>query len=593
MNIVGQQMQVNTSAPAVKVSTEPKKTGTGVWVTILHVACIASFCLFMFWGLQGKTPVNGDDIHIIERVNHPTAEAQYDYLRWTQTRRHVVALLCKEYELAGKSFEIANFIWLCIYSLSAFACYFYLRGVFSPIVALTGAIAYLTYSSKYEPLTWWSAGAYTVVWFTFFCIMRLQESRLSFRVKCSLTALVTLGTMYIYEVLTCLIPVFSALLLAKRKREARRLTVSDWLFASLPIVVLLFHLITLASSSKPIYSSGLAQTVRGLPVQQRVAIGFTSALDATLGPKHQESVKQAYYSYRDFYEKEQPALRLLQWTAIALFAIGIIVSLRASIDLVPNMMAVRDNAIIGSVAFLISGIIGFVSNFCVTPSRLTGIPSIGLMIMVCVGLETVRMFACHSHGRMKLILSTVVVALIACVLCSSVREGQAFSSILRQAGQVEEFDLKLARKVKALHPIAGNGDELYVRMQRSPLETVGCWRNFSSGFNTDRAVEVFWYLYDVDPNSFNLTTTPERYPGEDKRMQAALEKWSKKGLEKVFPFYVDSRQNVFPINEIVLTDVQGKVLKRLDFSDKFKNVPVDQQVSQRIPIFSLPKNLRD
>ncbi len=584
-------MQVNTRPSAVKLSAEQKATEKGVWVTVLHVTCIACFCLFMFWGLQGKTPVNGDDIHVIERVNHPTAETRYDYLRWTQTRRHVVALLCSEYELAGKSFETANLIWLGIYSLSAFACYFYLRGVFSPIVALTGAIAYLTYSSKYEPLTWWSAGAYTVVWLIFFVLMRLQDSRLSFPVKSSLTALVILGTMYIYEVLTCLVPFFSALLLAKRKREVRRLTMSDYLFASLPIVVLLIHLGTLASNPNPIYSSGMAQTVRGLPLQQRAAIGFTSALDATLGPKHQQSVKQAYLSYRDFYEKGQPFLKMLQWLAIAVFVIGIGISLRASIDLVPNMMAVRDNAIIGSVALFLSGIIGFVSNFCVTPSRLTGIPSIGLMILVCAGLETVRMLAWRSNGRIKLLLSTVVVALITCVLCFSIREGQAFSSILRQVGQIEEFDAKLAKKIKALHPVAGNGDELYVRMQRSPLEAVGCWRNFFSGFNTDRAVEVFWYLYDVDPDSFGLTTTPERYPGEDKRMQYVVEKWSNKGLDKVFPFYVDSRQNVFPINQIVLTDIHGKELKRLDFSDKFQNVPVDQQVSQRIPIFSLPKNL--
>lgn len=558
--------------------------------TLLHFICIGSFALFMFWGLEGKTPVNGDDVHVVQIANHPPAQYQYDYLSWTRARRHVVDLLCAEYKLAGKSLETANLIWLSLYVASAFACYLYLRKVFSPVVALTGAVAYLTYSSKYEPLTWWSAGAYTVIWLTFFGLLRLLESHVSFRVKSVLTAAVVLASMYIYEVFTCLVPVFSALLLMQRKRETHRLTRSDWMFASLPMVVLVIHLATLASSPKPIYSTGMTPIVRGLPLTNRIALGFTSALDATVGPKHQRIVKQAYYSYRDFYEKEQPLLKTFQWCAVALFVLGIVASAVPSIRVAPNMVVIRDQALIGAVALFVSGVIGFVSNFCITPSRLTGIPSIGLMILVCAGLETLLWFSWRSSGPRKIATLTAIAASLVAVLSLSVREGQAFSSLLRQAGQVNAFDLKLAKKLQGMHPTPGTGDELYIRMQRSPLEVVGCWRNFFSGFNTGRANELMWFLYDVDTNSLNLTCTPEQYPGEDERMQVIVQNWAKNGLDKVFPFYIDNSQNIFPIKEIVLTDRQDHELKRINFSSKFNKFPSEKQLSQRIPILTLPEN---
>lgn len=559
--------------------------------TLLHLVCIASFALFMFWGLEGRAPINGDDIHVLQIANHPPAHYQYDYLTWTRARRHVVGLLCTEYNLAGKSVETANLIWLAVYVASAFACYVYLRKVFSPVVALTGAVAYLTYSSKYEPLTWWSAGAYTFIWLTFFALLRLFESNLSFRIKSVLTAAVILASMYIYEVFFCLVPVFSALLLVRRKREMHRLTRSDWMFASLPIVVLIIHVATLASSPTPIYAGGMTSVVEGIPLVKRVALGFTSALDATCGPKHQRIVKQAYHAYRDFYEKDTPWLKAFQWSAVALFVLGIAAAFKSSIRVSPNMVAVREQALIGAAALFVSAVIGFVSNFCTTPSRLTGIPSIGLMILVCAGLETLIWFAWRSSGRRRIATSIILAGLLIVVLGRSVREGQAFSSLLRQSGQISAFDLDLARKLQALHPVAAKGDELYVRMQRAPLEVVGCWRNFISGFSTGRANESMWFLYDIETNIMNLTCTPERFPGEAERMQAIVENWAKTGLDKVFPFYIDNHnRNVIPMKEIILTDREDHELKRIDFSAKFNNFPRDKQLSQRIPILALPEN---
>ena len=162
--------------------------------------------------------------------------------------------------------------------------------------------------------------------------------------------------------------------------------------------------------------------------------------------------------------------------------------------------------------------------------------------------------------------------------------------MLQQAREVNEFDVKIANEIKALHPVAAEDDEIYVRMPRVPNEVVGRWQNFWSGFNTGRANETFWYLYNVDPGVIRFSCTPFMNPGEDTRMQVIVQEWCKHGLTKVYPFYVDDHQHVFPIKKIVLTDLGGHDLKTLDFSQQFKGFAGPVADTQRIPIISLPAN---
>ncbi|CAN5170388.1 hypothetical protein BH10CYA1_BH10CYA1_38860 [soil metagenome] len=560
-------------------------------VTLVHLLCIASFAAFLTWGLQGKVPINGDDIRVTRRMALHRINYKYDYLKWTGYRYHVIGLLNGELQLAGNSIEKANLLWLSIYVASAFACYAYLRKVVTPSIAMSGAVFYLCYCSKFEPLTWWSAGGYTIIWLTFFLLMRLLESKLPFRTKAVAVTLVTWASLYIYEVFTVLIPLFSLLLLLRQKRKNGLLRKSDWLYASLPMIALTIHIATLASVSEPIYNLDPA-TVNKIPISERVAAGFSSALDATIGPKHNAIVKHASHSFRHFVLKEQPILRVLMWTSICLFIAGIAIGTTWTFAEAPSAVTVGEHALIGATALFVSAFIGFVSNFCVTPSRLTGIPSIGLMILMCTALEALLLIARRTTGWKKYAAVTTCTVGLVLVLLGTVREGQAFNSLLRQAGEVNDFDMRIARKIQALQPFASKGDEIYVRMPRAQSEVGGRWTNFWSGFNSGRANETLWYLYDVPPGDIIFNCSPYRCGGENDRMQQIVEGWSSRGIRTVAPFYVDDNGDAFAINRLDLTDSKGRVLKSLDFSSKFSHLPDTAKVSQSIPINSLPAQLR-
>lgn len=586
---LGELASVNRADGSSGGIRHTRKTKTTL-LTALHLCCIAVFAIFICWGAQGKAPINGDDIRVLHRLmlkrtNH------YDYLSWTRSRSHVVALLYDEFKLAGDSLERANLIWLGIYVASGFAAYFYLRMIFSPNVALTGAIFYLCYASKFEPLTWWSAGAYTIIWTAFFGLMAALESKLSFRTKCLLVSAIVFSSLYIYEVFLVLVPFISAILLAKRMRETRKLKRSDWLLALLPLILTVIHVGTLASADKPIFLFEKS-TVDKAPFEARLTSGFTSALDATVGRKHALHVKNAVHAYRDFYAKDEPVLNVLLWTGIGLFLLALIYGARTTLVYAPNMVAVGENAIIGAVALFISAFIGFVSNFMVTPSRLTGIPSIGLMLLVCAAIELICFLARRTTGIKRRIL--VAIALVAPLLplVVAAREGQAFCSLLKQAGEVDEFDLKIAKQIKVFHPTVNAGDEIYVRIPRASNELVGRWQNFWSGFNSGRAFETLWYVYDVDPGMVTYSGTPYKRPGEIDRMQDVVENWAKTGVKQVYPFVVDEHQTVAPVTQIILTDLDGHKLKALDFSPQFRHLSPCPENTQEIPIHSLPTQLQ-
>ncbi|MFN8553672.1 MAG: hypothetical protein U0103_19540 [Candidatus Obscuribacterales bacterium] len=557
-------------------------------LTLLHLFCIGIFAAFLCWGQTGQAPINGDDVGVLQRTMLQHTNYNYDYVVWTQLRLHVVGLLYGEYKLAGSSLETANLIWLGIYVLSAFAGYAYLRKVFSPTVALTGAIFYLCYSSKYEPLTWWSAGAYTVIWLAFFGLMYAFESKWSYRVKSVVVTAIIAASMYLYEVFIVLVPVLSALMLLRRKREVDRLSKSDWILAALPIIFVAVHVLTLASTPEPIFNP--SKGVRGgASLVQRIGRGFSSAIDATMGPAHNRTVKQASGVYKEFYQRETPALNLIMCAGIAAFMISLVLGARVAINSAPSVVAVNETALIGAVALFVSAFIGFVSNYCITPSRLTGIPSIGLMLLVCAALEWTFIFARKFSGVKRSAMAVVATLVPLMALAVSVREVKAFHSLLRQAGEVNAFDLELANRIKSLHPVARQGDEIYVRMPKAPGEATGRWQNFWSGFNSGRAFETFWYLYDVPAGKIDFKCTRSPAIGENVKMQEIVDRWSEKGsTRQVYPFLIDIQKNVMPITEIILTDVEGRELKRIDFTKQFAGYSGEVAPPQRIPVTQLP-----
>jgi hypothetical protein len=332
-------------------------------------------------------------------------------------------------------------------------------------------------------------------------------------------------------------------------------------------------------------------TVNRIPITERIAAGFTSAINNTMGPAHYSMVKQSSRAFKNFYQREEPALPVLLWTSILLTALALILSLRWSLAAEINMTTVYEHAAIGMTALLVSAFIGFVSNYCNTPSRLTGVPSIGLMISICAGLETALACVRRFKGWKKVSALFIACVLFSTVFAYSVKEAKAFTSFLRQAGEVHDVDLRLARKIKLLHPSVTKDEEIFVRTPRAAKEVAGRWTNFWSGFNSGRANESLWYLYDVDPGYFRFTCTPDRCPGEDERMQQIIEEWSKHAPNMVSPFYIDEKENVFAIETMELTDKEGRVLKSLDFSKRFVDVPREQLVTQRIPILRLPPEL--
>ncbi|HEY9676793.1 MAG TPA: hypothetical protein V6C76_02240 [Drouetiella sp.] len=554
-------------------------------VTAVHLLAIAFFALFLIWGLNGNTPLNGDDVGVIRRTMLSRHNMHYDYLDWTMNRLHVVGFLHQELLMFGGSMEKANLGWLAVYAASAFACYGFLRKLTNPLVALSGAVFYLCYSSKFEPFTWWSAGAYPFMWLTFFGLLTLLESKIRFSTKAVLITLITAGSMYLYEVFTAIIPVISLLLLWRRRKEIGELKFFDYLMSALPTLLLLVHLGILASCPKPIYKFEPSTATRfSMPV--RVLTGFTSSVDATVGIKHKRDVRQAVTIYKEYFQNEGPS-KLLLVAAVALCLIGMLVAFPLSLSnyYAPILVSVAEWSVLATATFL-SAFIGFVSNLCTTPSRLTGLPSIGYMLFFCLGLQ-LAIAGFHTKQRWKRSVAVVAICLLSGTMLSiSVREICAFRSILIQAEEVAAFDRAIAEKIHALHPTISKGDEIYVRIAYPAQWSVGRWRNLSTYFTNGHASDLLAYLYGVPIGDIKYSTSPYRRPGEKESMQFVVNSWAKTGTDKVIPFFVDQQGIVLPIKDVVLHSPDG-ASKKLDFARQFDSSTVFAP-TQNIPVEALP-----
>lgn len=55
---------------------EPKRLKQKILLS-MHLLCIGLFATFLVWGLEGKIPINGDDVRVIRKVVLRSVDFKY------------------------------------------------------------------------------------------------------------------------------------------------------------------------------------------------------------------------------------------------------------------------------------------------------------------------------------------------------------------------------------------------------------------------------------------------------------------------------------------------------------------------------------
>lgn len=549
----------------------------------LHVITLVLFAGALFWNLHGKTPINADDINIIFCHLPQRLSEQYDFLRYTQSRLHLILIYIANYRLAGGSCQLGNFIWYGLYLLAVSGCYLYLRGLFAPAIALAGALFYLCYSCKFEPLTWWSSGAYTVVWALMFPLLMLIDSRLSERWKPAVCGGLLWITLQVYEVLSLVAPILSVLFLLRAKRQ-HRLDLGQAVLCLLPVLAVAVHVTLLSTADAPIYRLRAGEGVKSPSVAVRIGSGILSAIDKTVGPRHFAMASKAQYSFA-FYSRENKILRWLFFLAVAVGVISILISLPATMEFHAQRATVIEHMFLGLGMLALSAAVGCISNVCDTPSRLTGVPAAGLVIVLCALLQIALCYTRRMGGKWR--SAALCLFGLSGLFAWSIFEFQAFAGNLRQAEEVYDFDLRLAKKIHQLHPVLGEKEQIFVRMPLSIRERQGVWTSFWSQFNTGRAFETLSYLYGKLPDPYCYATSPFGDPGEYFRMRENIKQWQQRGSD-IVPFQIDPWNNVRAVTAIEFYDDRRKLVERWQYARKHATVPAGEGVVERYGAVCLP-----
>lgn len=564
-----------SATPKVKGSTS---NGHRVWCHGVAVLAICLLNLFLFYGLSGKTPVNCDDLA------HREGAMQWNHVEWVQNRRYCSALLKLNYAAGGKSIEHGTQIWWMIYAISGFAAYASLLCTFSIPISLLGSLLWLSYSSKYEPLTWWAAGAYTLSWLSFFSLLPLVYSKWKLRTKSIAIAAVVYVGIHVYEIIAPITPLLGLLLLRQEQRAARRITRSALCFAILPLAVVAAHLVLMVACPGSIFQTRMPAGQQIAPINKRISKGLTTAFGETVGRAHFIAASSNVKSFERFYSKEQPGLGLIFAAALIAAGFALLVGVPFLANCALSTAELSELAGFGLGTLLFSGAISFVSNYLFTPSRLTGMPVIGLVYLLCALLQlcAANIGSTTKWRRLSARAGVCIGICVSFAWCWL--EACSLAAILRQAAEVHDFDDVISRQIVSLHPILKQEERLLVSMPLPNEQRTGRWTTFGSGYDSTRAFEPLADLYHSRPVPDLVHCIRTFSPCESEQMRRQLPELEEIGWSNVVPFYVDRAQKVFAVTAIEFTNDQDHLLKSVAFSEQHRGVSPTLTTTQAVRV---------
>jgi hypothetical protein len=346
--------------------------------SVLAVSALLAGFLALLAGFRYTVPLNGDDVHIMQADLWHYLNV-YNYFNSTAARANLGLMYMVIHRAAG-TMEDGTGIYVVLFAASAGMCYLYFSRLYGSGVAGIASLLYVFWASKYEAITWYSAGLYLAVWAIWFAMLWLLASPSNGLWKPVAAALLFSLSLHIYEALTVVMP---ALVLAFVAIDWRRLGQIRWTYAALsclPAVALAWQVWLLASYPFPIYDRYKADPLSQKPMMELMANAFSNALSATAGPDHWQQVSWAF------------AEPLAPLPFLILLAISIILALMAwwtnEQDEKPPPAFTFEHGVhlaVGACTFLFAGVISYITGYALTPSRLTGLPAIGA-IMTLIGL---------------------------------------------------------------------------------------------------------------------------------------------------------------------------------------------------------------
>lgn len=518
----------------------------------LHVGLIILVLGFVFYGTNFRYGIRPDCVVALDPA-FSTLTNGATVFSALQGRRVLPVSQNNLYHLLGESYQASIAVYASLFGLAAIVLYLGIRKLFTPASSLLAVLFFVSYSGKYETLTWFAAGMYqyvillaTLVLFTLFS---RSIKPISASIICGLLIWLSLP---VYELLIMLLPIFSIIYIGGALAERRVPKWQEWFASIIPIVPALVHVVILAFAPNPLWNrSSVDGAYHSLPFYHKLMMGWVNSLSQTFGPEHWEALKHGVWSFVKFVAPLHGVMLFFLIVIAGVVFLYPFVFASRRVDVASGTLSKQTKVLFFIVGLYITLFSGTITSVLgpVVPSRMTYLPSLGFALVLAFLLDWSATTSLNRSHRfaIRILRSGIPIAVAVLILCEAV----TFASIVKQAEESRVFDDKITEQIQTMFPTLPDDAEVVVCMPIAERSKAGFWWQEPSYYECGIAYSTLWSAYQKNYNTISYHSTA-RSPLETKakRYASLVDAIDRISLSRVYPFSIDEKMKVRGIKTV-------------------------------------------
>lgn len=551
---------------------------------ILDLILIFLLWSFIFCTTDGELGTRGDDITFINTDDGYllNAERLRNYINMAGGRGYLVVSQRFFYLMLNESESLLHWFHAILFLICGLLFYVVLRRIFlKSTSALISTLLFISYSGKYNVLTWNAAGLYNLVGILFLISMFVYLSQINYKLKMLLISLILYISFHLYEVLIVVVVIYPIIYIFENRKDIlgfkSLLIKTDFYFSCLPILssLLLVSIMKIVGGSTPYWTKRDPEQSSSIIAMLRKLIpSIMNGLNNLLFQKHIDFLGTNLTIYKAWVYRVSPISKLFLLASIILLMFWFFTTYRKYKNQDPiaseqnqiNIGLYKKKILLLSAITILMILASFSLNIVNVvsvsiPSRLLYMPSLFLAFLI--GLFLDYLMVGFNQNRMAIL--TVLFSCISIIIL----ESSSLASVIYQHQSAAVFDNQIRQQINQIIPKLSSDDIVVVCFPKGlerikyNKKNIRVWPYKVSTFLSNGADIPLSIDNGIMDFSRLIKYYSIRRAKNESMCKGILEYVQNDDIKNnIFPLFYDSG-NIKPIQSISWTDPKTKSSTRL------------------------------
>jgi len=435
------------------VSTESNKSVQNFFSFLLGLGL---FYVILNIGSRAAPYVGGDEVFLTTPLGKGWDESPWTigYIKAVQGRYFLAHYLRKVFQFFGGDLSFALLFFQGFFLGAVTLLFLTLKRYFSQSASIFGSLAFLTYVGKYEILNRYEGAFYHFVIFILaLCVYLFTSEKIKFKYRMIIISLLLWLSLHFYEVLLSIAPFFPLFVVLEAIFKKEKVSKSNLLWSTLPLLLCFVHIGILAATENPIWTRNGAAGFSFFEKTRFLLKVFSLSLSSLFGPR---SYIWNFSGLDSFLRIELVSRPLIGFLVLAGAIYLYRVFSQKKLDTSSASSRHKSLAVWGLVMFIVTPMISLPIVESFVPSRFTYVASFMLAFPLAYGVDFFKKWHGLSPGCLVLVFILF--------------QAMALSGINAQLDWAGRLDEKVGQAVRAVPLDLKDGDAVFVSIPYDPKE---------------------------------------------------------------------------------------------------------------------------